>query len=129
MVQSRPAHLSREEGPVLELPQEEGDEEAAQHQAHGQQRRVGVRRLDGADDDGRVARGVVVNNRLLHLWTPGVFYAGVHVIVVHDQGMGLEDLKETEMDDGRVTAADRCSGVGGVDGDGLPSTAWQRFRR
>lgn len=66
------ADLSRKESAILELPQEVSDEEAAQHEAHGEEGCVGVGRVKGVDNYCRVAGRVVVHNRLLHSWVPGI---------------------------------------------------------
>lgn len=76
----------------LEKTQEVRDGEAAKHQAHGQQGRVGVGPIHLLHQNGDVAVSVV-----LHLlrddWDEGVLHGAVQVIVVQDQRMGLEDLR------------------------------------
>ena len=86
------AYFSRQKGSVLELPQEEGDEEAAQHQAHGEQRGVGVGSVHRHHGDGGVAGGVVVQAVLRHHGVPWLLPGGVQVVVVQDQRVGLEGL-------------------------------------
>lgn len=68
------SHLSREKGPILELAQEEGNKETAQHEAHGEQGSVGVRLFDSGFDNSRVTGGVVIEVLLDHHWVPGIFY-------------------------------------------------------
>lgn len=78
---------------VLELPQEVSDEEATQHEAHREQRCIGVGRVNSVDDYRSVASSVVVHDRLFHSWVPGIFNCGIHMVVVQDHRMGLENLK------------------------------------
>lgn len=58
--------LPRKKSAILELPQEVSDEEAAQHEAHGEQCCIWVWRVNGVDDYRSVASGVVVHDRLFH---------------------------------------------------------------
>lgn len=59
-------NLPGKKSAVLELSQEVSDEEAAQHEAHGEQCCVGVGGVDGVDDYRSVAGGVVVHDGLFH---------------------------------------------------------------
>lgn len=77
---------------VLEHAQEVCDEEAAKHQAHGEQGGVGVGPLDLHLVNGHVAVGM----HLLVLTDEGVegiVFGGVQMLIVQDQWVGLEDLK------------------------------------
>lgn len=66
-------NLPRKKSAILELPQEVSDEEAAQHEAHGQQCCIWVWRVNGVDDNCSVASGIVVHDRLFHPRVPRIF--------------------------------------------------------
>lgn len=86
-------HLSWKKCPVFELPQEESNEEAAKHEAHGEQGCVRVRWFHTVDNNSYVASSIVVDEGFFHLWVPGIFNRCVQVIVIEHQWMGLKGLK------------------------------------
>lgn len=87
-------HLSRQEGPILELAEEEGNEEAAQHEAHGEQGRVGEGEVLGVGDLGHVTGDVVDDVLFGYHRVPGVVCRHVQMLVVPDKRVVLEDLKK-----------------------------------
>ena len=94
------SHRAWEVVSILELTQEERDEEAPEHQAHGQQSCVGVGRCfmgSGLVDGGlhvRVVEGVV----------DGVVQMGV----VQDQRVGFEDLPRPEEEETMNDSSKAC---------------------
>lgn len=59
-------HLSWKKCSIFKLPQEESNEEAAKHEAHGEQGCVRVRWFHIVDNNGYVASDIVVNEAFFH---------------------------------------------------------------
>lgn len=78
---------------ILELTEEKRNEEATKHQAHWQQGGVGVGPLNL-----QLVHGYVAVWMVLHVLgddrVEGVVQRGVQMVVVQDQRVGFEDLRE-----------------------------------
>lgn len=78
---------------VLELAQKESDEEAAEHQAHWQQGRVGEGSLVLLLNDGDVTTWMWGHCECLDDWVEGIFQSVIDLVVVQDQWVCCEDLR------------------------------------
>ena len=84
----------------LELTEEICNEEAAKHQAHRQEGRVGEWPFNLQVCNSYVAICMCFNV-LLDDWVEGVVKCVVQVVVVQDQRMGFEDLRKTKRENNK----------------------------
>lgn len=95
-LKKKKSHLSRQKRSVLELAKEKGDKETTEHEAHGEQSRVRIRRLNGANEHSRVARSVVINDAFFRFRLPGIFHACIQLIVIQNERVCFEDLHKSQ---------------------------------